>query len=122
TITNSKQVKNTESHPVPNTQPEKQLNVANKTNTDQIENFTTNLYIGVKNKASNVARLQKILSKDTKIYPEGIISGYFGHLTSRAVQRFQCAYNIVCEGNPWTTGYGVFGPKTRKVFNSVYGL
>ncbi|VAW32382.1 hypothetical protein MNBD_CPR01-54, partial [hydrothermal vent metagenome] len=83
TITNSKQVKNTESHPVPNTQPEKQLNVANKTNTDQIENFTTNLYIGVKNKASNVARLQKILSKDTKIYPEGIISGYFGHLTSR---------------------------------------
>ncbi|VAW32939.1 hypothetical protein MNBD_CPR01-457, partial [hydrothermal vent metagenome] len=92
----------------------------NTTSTAKVKRLflTDNLYFGLKN--TEVKKLQEILSKDTKIYPEGIISGYFGHLTSRAVQRFQCAYNIVCEGNPWTTGYGVFGPKTRKVFNSVY--
>ncbi len=37
----------------------------------------------------------------------------FGALTRAAVQRFQCARQIVCEGNETTTGYGKVGPKTR---------
>ncbi|HFC10791.1 MAG TPA: peptidoglycan-binding protein, partial [Candidatus Kaiserbacteria bacterium] len=71
---------------------------------------------------SEIKLLQEMLAKNKTIYPEGIVSGYYGKMTVRAVQRFQCAYNIVCGGSPRATGYGVFGPKTRKVFDSIYGL
>lgn len=37
----------------------------------------------------------------------------FGSLTRAAVQKFQCAKNIVCSGNEVTTGYGLVGPHTR---------
>ncbi len=40
-------------------------------------------------------------------------TGYFGPLTERAVQGFQCDQNIVCSGTPATTGFGSVGPKTR---------
>jgi len=41
---------------------------------------------------------------------------YFGSLTEQALKRFQCDRNIVCSGAPATTGYGNFGPATRKAF------
>lgn len=37
----------------------------------------------------------------------------YGALTRAAVQRFQCAKSIVCSGDGFSTGYGVFGPRTR---------
>lgn len=37
----------------------------------------------------------------------------FGQLTRAALQRFQCAKNIVCEGSESTTGFGRLGPRTR---------
>lgn len=37
----------------------------------------------------------------------------YGALTRAAVQKFQCAQNIICSGDGWSTGYGVFGPRTR---------
>jgi hypothetical protein len=37
----------------------------------------------------------------------------YGALTRAAVQRFQCAKSIVCGGDGFSTGYGVFGPRTR---------
>lgn len=40
-------------------------------------------------------------------------TNFFGSLTRAAVQRFQCAKGIVCEGNEATTGYGNVGPRTR---------
>ena len=39
---------------------------------------------------------------------------YFGPLTERALQRFQCDKLQVCSGNPATTGYGATGPRTRR--------
>ncbi|EKD24130.1 MAG: hypothetical protein ACD_81C00100G0006 [uncultured bacterium] len=36
-----------------------------------------------------VRTLQTILAADINIYPEGIITGYYGKLTARAVRRFQ---------------------------------
>ncbi len=42
---------------------------------------------------------------------------YFGPLTTNALQRFQCTYNIVCEGEPEYNGYGLFGPQTRAKMN-----
>jgi peptidoglycan hydrolase-like protein with peptidoglycan-binding domain len=60
----------------------------------------------------DVTRLQQFLARDTVIYPEGTISGYYGALTEAAVKRFQCKHQIVCDGTPESTGYGVTGPRT----------
>ena len=61
-----------------------------------------------------VKRLQAILAKDKALYPEGLVTGYFGPATLRAVQTFQKKNGIVSSGTPETTGYGAVGPKTAK--------
>jgi peptidoglycan hydrolase-like protein with peptidoglycan-binding domain len=80
-----------------------------------------NLYRGVSDASTGgeVSRLQAYLSEDTKIYPEQIVSGYFGGLTEKAVQRWQAKNRIVSSGSPATTGYGVIGPKTRAAVNAA---
>ncbi len=75
------------------------------------------LYLGSSN--TEVATLQQILAKDATVYPEGKITGYFGNLTQKALQAFQCKYNIVCSGTPDSTGYGATGPKTRAKLNEL---
>ncbi len=60
----------------------------------------------------DVTKLQQFLALDTAVYPEGVVSGYFGSLTQTAVQRWQTKYNIVSNGTPATTGFGVVGPRT----------
>lgn len=62
---------------------------------------------------SDVADLQRFLARDVSIYPEATISGYFGALTERAVQRFQAREGVVSAGSPSTTGFGAVGPATR---------
>ncbi|MES2931590.1 MAG: peptidoglycan-binding protein [Patescibacteria group bacterium] len=59
-----------------------------------------------------VTRLQTILAKDTAVYPEGKVTGYFGPATVAAVKRFQVKNEIVKEG---ADGYGIIGPRTLKV-------
>jgi len=81
--------------------------------------FTQNLYPGQKNE--QVKKLQELLATDKEIYPEGLITGYYGTLTTKAVQKFQCKYKIICSGSPQTTGWGLVGPKTRKKLNEVFG-
>ena len=76
----------------------------------QIQTFIQKLFLGSRN--NNVRGLQEFLAKDTSLYPEGLITGYFGLLTKKAVQRFQCKYGIICDGDESTTGYGRVGPKT----------
>ena len=61
-----------------------------------------------------VARLQTILAKDKTVYPEGLVTGFFGPATLRAVQAFQKKHDIVSSGTPETTGYGAVGPRTAK--------
>ncbi|MFH1956809.1 MAG: carboxypeptidase regulatory-like domain-containing protein, partial [Patescibacteria group bacterium] len=39
--------------------------------------------------SDDVKRLQELLASDSEIYPEGIISGWFGQLTRKAVMAFQ---------------------------------
>ena len=53
-----------------------------------------------------VAVLQALLSADPSIYPEGIVSGFFGRLTADAVKRFQKKNGI--------EQVGFVGPKTLK--------
>jgi hypothetical protein len=76
--------------------------------------FTKTLYLGVS--GSDVKRLQEFLAEDPAIYPEGNVTGYFGALTLKAVQRFQKKYRIATSGDP---GYGRVGPLTRAKLNNL---
>jgi hypothetical protein len=84
--------------------------------------FEYNLYLDVSDKTTNgeVTRLQKWLASMSDIYPEGLITGHFGPATEQAVQRYQTKKGIVSSGAPETTGYGVVGPKTRRVMNACW--
>lgn len=61
----------------------------------------------------DVAGLQAFLSGNISIYPERLITGYYGNATQRAVQQFQIARGIISSGSPETTGFGAVGPRTR---------
>ncbi|HVM73652.1 MAG TPA: DUF4214 domain-containing protein [Candidatus Paceibacterota bacterium] len=61
----------------------------------------------------DVSQLQEFLAQNPIIYPEGLVTGYYGTLTQAAVERWQAINNIVSSGSPTTTGWGVVGPHTR---------
>ena len=76
--------------------------------------FTQSMEVG--SQGTQVTALQTYLAT-TVHYPEKLVTGYFGALTQAAVQRFQCAEEIVCSGTPATTGYGRVGPRTLMQLN-----
>jgi len=80
---------------------------------------TTTLDFG--SSGSQVTELQTYLATSASIYPEGLITGYYGPLTQAAVQRFQAAQGIVSSGSPTTTGYGRVGPMTIARLNILMG-
>ncbi len=61
----------------------------------------------------DVTQLQRFLGKDKSVYPEDLVTGYFGSSTLAAVQRWQADHGIVATGTPDSTGYGIVGPRTR---------
>jgi len=72
-------------------------------------------------KGNNVTALQNFLkSQGVDIYPEGLVTGYFGNLTKAAVGRFQLKNGVVTTARD--PGYGYVGPKTRAKINSLLGL
>lgn len=71
--------------------------------------------------SNQVKILQQMLANDKEVYPEGEITGYYGSLTIKAVQRFQCKYNLICYGTPEINGFGLAGPATRTKLNELYG-
>lgn len=70
---------------------------------------------------AQVTELQTYLATNASIYPERLVTGYFGPLTQAAVQRFQAAQGIVSQGTPSTTGYGRVGPLTMARINALMG-
>ena len=72
--------------------------------------------ISLNSSGDDVKTLQEFFAKDTELYPEGLVTGYFGSLTQRAVQRFQEKYGIAREGS---IGYGEVGPNTRAKLNEL---
>lgn len=46
----------------------------------------------------DVRKLQELLATDPQIYPEGLVTGFFGPLTERAVQRFQVKFRLNSTG------------------------
>lgn len=59
----------------------------------------------------DVKMLQEILATDPEIYPEGLITGYYGRLTARAIMKFQKKIGL--------EQVGVVGPKTISRINEL---
>ncbi len=70
----------------------------------------------VGSRGADVSALQKMLAQDKNIYPEGLVTGYFGAGTRKAVERLQIKHGITTVGGP---GYGQVGPATRAVLNNL---
>ncbi|OGG57058.1 hypothetical protein A3D71_02775 [Candidatus Kaiserbacteria bacterium RIFCSPHIGHO2_02_FULL_55_20] len=70
---------------------------------------------------AQVSALQTFLAADSTVYPEGLVTGYYGALTMAAVERYQCKNGIVCSGDPASTGYGRVGPLTLAKIQSQGG-
>ncbi len=62
-------------------------------------------------RGEDVRLLQELLASDPDIYPEGLITGYFGPLTSRAVARIQARVGL--------EQVGVVGPQTLERINQL---
>jgi zinc D-Ala-D-Ala carboxypeptidase len=60
---------------------------------------------------SDVTSLQTFFADNASIYPEGLVTGYFGGLTRSAVQRFQAQYGL--------DQVGRVGPMTQSKINSL---
>jgi len=66
-----------------------------------------------------VRTLQELLAREKDVYPDALVTGYFGPLTESAVQRFQLKHGVVLSNvDP---GYGYVGPKTRAKLAEMYG-
>lgn len=74
-------------------------------------NFNRGLSIG--STGEDVQKLQQILGEDDSIYPEKLVTGYFGRLTQKAVMVLQEKLGLEV--------VGTVGPKTRAFLNSIAG-
>ena len=90
----------------------KEINPPPAASAGTCEAFTANLVVGTSDVSTKgeVSRLQKILTQDPAIYPEALVTGFYGEATDRAVKRFQIAKNIV---SATSTAYGLVGPVTK---------
>jgi len=81
--------------------------------------FTRTLYFGIKN--DEVKCLQKFLkAQGADIYPEGLITGFFGILTKNAVVRFQEKYaDEILLPLGLSKGTGIVGFYTRLKINKL---
>lgn len=70
---------------------------------------TLNRQLEIGMSGSDVSALQTFLAKDSTLYPEGLVTGYFGTLTQSAVARFQARNGIAAVGR--------VGPISLPVFN-----
>ena len=72
--------------------------------TEAVAELTSLLRQGAR--GDQVSILQALLAADSSIYPEGLITGYFGPATANAVKRFQKARGLEQVGNvgPLTLG------------------
>jgi len=69
-----------------------------------------------------VSTLQGGLKQDAAVYPQGLVTGYFGPLTRAAVIKFQEKYaSEILTPLGLARGTGLVGAATRAKFNALYG-
>lgn len=67
-----------------------------------------------------VRKLQELLKSDPEIYPEGLVTGYFGPLTERAVKRFQEKHSQdILSPLGLFGGTGIVGENTIAILNKL---
>ncbi|MDZ7726468.1 MAG: CAP domain-containing protein [Candidatus Campbellbacteria bacterium] len=71
--------------------------------------FERDLNIG--SRGRDVEKLQNFLAYNTQFYPEKMVTGYYGELTSAAVTRLKIEYNISEPG---------FGEESREALNDLF--
>ncbi len=74
---------------------------------------TLNRQLQIGMSGADVSSLQTFLAADSSIYPEGLVTGYFGSLTKAAVARFQTKNGIDAVGR--------VGPITLAAINAQMG-
>ncbi len=79
--------------------------VASQTQSEEI--LLRQLKLG--DSGSDVSLLQLFLAEDPNVYPEGLVTGYFGQLTRDAVKRFQTTNGLPAVGR--------MGPQTLSLIN-----
>lgn len=71
-------------------------------------------------RGDEVKKLQEFLKQDPDIYPEGLVTGYYGPITERAVKRFQEKHaNEVLRPYGLKEGTGVVGERTLQRVNEL---
>ena len=79
----------------------------------QIQSFVFSKTLQRGSSGTDIKKLQEFLKNPPAggpdVYPEGLVTGYFGFLTEKAVKRFQTKYGI--------ESIGIVGPKTRAKLN-----
>lgn len=80
--------------------------------------LNNNLYFGMKSK--EVVCLQEFLKSQAEIYPEGLVTGFFGPLTKKAVIKFQEKYSSeILAPFGLQKGNGFVGRLTRIKINAL---
>ena len=97
--------------------------LAEKEGKRECGDFSRNLFFGDRD-GKRVRCLQAFLkSQGPEIYPQGLVTGYFGPLTRAAVARFQEKYaDEILAPLGLESGTGVFGPLTRAKANEIRRL
>jgi len=80
--------------------------------------ITRSLKRGIR--GQDVRELQKYL-RSTGDFTFSTETDYYGRVTEEAVQKWQKRNGVVSQGKPSSTGFGVFGPKTRTVYGKMCG-
>ena len=74
-----------------------------------LNTLSTTMRIG--SRGADVTNLQTFLSTDASIYPESLVTGYFGTLTKAGVIRLQTRHSLSADG--------IVGPITRQTINGL---
>lgn len=86
------------------------------------QGFYTNLFAGSSGKEDIICLQTFLKEQDQIIYPEGLVTGYFGPLTRAAVIRFQEKYaSEILAPLGLNKGTGFVGEKTRDKINRLMG-
>jgi hypothetical protein len=67
--------------------------------------------LGIGSQGASVTTLQTLLATDPNAYPQGLVTGYYGPLTEKAVANFQIGYGL--------PGVGNVGPRTLALINQL---